>query len=146
MIESQSISTQPPVRQAALDDAIPRPEPQTNTTFSDLWAEALEKYKERTGFDIKDKANELSQKFDSCGNDSGEALAVLEDLPVFRQPDGRSTWTKIKNSLQTVLDVVITLNDVAGEMGNFVRRRYRSALKLPAYWKFFVRHFQVLGR
>ena len=141
MIESQLSSPHPPVRQAgaaAQDDAVSNLNPTTNTAFSELWKEALERYKEKTGFDIRDKANDLSQRFDTCDN-SGDALAVLKDLPVFRKANARPTWIKIKDSLKKVLDVVIFLNGLAAEVGNFVRRHFSIGIEdsslVEIYWQ-----------
>ena len=141
LIESQSSSPHRPARHAA-QDAVSN---HNNTTNTDLWKEALERYKEKTGFDIRDKSNKLSQQFDTCEG-SGDAFAVLMNLPVFRKANARPTWIKIKDSLKKVLNVVIFLNGLAGEVGNFVRRRLRSTSKLPAQCKFIGRHFRVSGK
>jgi len=96
-----------------------------------LWTDALEKYKEKTGFDIQDRKNEFVQLFEDC-EDSGHALAVLERLPVFRKPVARTSWMKIKDSLKKVLDVVIVLNTLAAEVGNVVCQ-YFNNLHFPSH-------------
>jgi hypothetical protein len=98
----------------------PLPDPKsTGDDFAELWTGALQRYKEKTGVDIQDRKDEFVQLFEDC-EDSGHALAVLENLPIIKKPGARTPWVKMKDSVKKVLDVVILLNGLAAEMGNVV--------------------------
>ena len=121
MVESQPSSVQP-VCETPKDrppSGVKADIKATNDLFAELWTEALENHKAKTGVDIQDRRNDFVQLFDDC-EDSGDALAVLEDLPLFKKPGARTSWMKIKDSLKKLLDVVIVLNTLAAEVGNVV--------------------------
>jgi len=140
MVESQPFQ---PLPQLSRDDPPPDANA-TNDNFVELWTDALERYKEKTGVDIQNRKNEFVQLFDDC-KDSADALAVLDGLPVFKKPIARDSWRKIKGSLKKVLDVVIVLNTLAAEVGNVVCQCF-AKICIFCLTNEFERPSQVLGK
>jgi hypothetical protein len=83
--------------------------------FTELWNDALAKFKESTGVDpLTDK---LASPIASC-KDADEVMIRLDDemeaFESFRAEDSR--WGKLRNNyIKPLVDFVLTVNDVAGE-------------------------------